>query len=101
MQRNTIGSLGAKSLGSMLQVNKYLLILNLHGNFIGDAGVKSMCPGLRKNHTLLELNLGNNDISGEGMADLAKALEVSQVQILNMIRNPLRNKGAEVIGHMI
>lgn len=48
----------------MLQVNKFLMILNLSGNYIGDAGVKGMCLGLRKNQTLLELNLANNDISG-------------------------------------
>lgn len=77
------------------------MILNLSGNYLTDTGVKSLCQGLALNKSLISLNLSNNDIGSEGMKLLAKALESSQVQQLNLSRNPIKNKGAEVIGEII
>jgi len=56
-------------LKELLNVNHFITILNLAGNFIGDLGVCYLGEGLKKhpvNKTLKSLNLTSNDITGEG-----------------------------------
>ncbi len=60
LQRNTLGAAGVKPLRELLNVNKFLTILNLAGNFIGDLGICYLGEGLKKepvNKTLKSLNL--------------------------------------------
>ena len=48
LQRNTLGAAGVKPLRELLNVNRFITILNLSGNFIGDLGVCYLGEGLKK-----------------------------------------------------
>lgn len=96
-----MGAAGAKPLSYVLSVNKYLLILNLSGNFLGDQGVLSICDGLSNNQTLLSLNLSHNELTWEGARALASGLKCTTLLELILSRNPLKNKGAKAIAEML
>ena len=101
LSRNTLGPNGVKALRFVLRVNRYLAILSLAGNFIGDIGVGYLCEGLEGNTTLIELNLAQNEITSEGIKIMEKGFKHSEVQILNLSKNPIKNKGAKIIANMI
>ena len=101
LSRNTLGPNGIKPLRYVLKINRYLAILSLVGNFIGDTGVGYICEGLEGNTTLMELNLGQNEITFEGVEIMEKGFKHTEIQILNLTRNPIKNKGAKSIANMI
>lgn len=101
LSRNTLGPNGVKPLKDVLKVNRYLAILSLAGNFIGDTGVSYLCEGLQGNTTLVELNLAQNEITSEGVEIMEKGFKHTEMQILNLARNPIKNKGAKSISEML
>jgi Ran GTPase-activating protein (RanGAP) involved in mRNA processing and transport len=101
LSRNTLGPNGVKPLRYVLKINRYLAILSLAGNFIGDIGVGYLCEGLEGNTTLMELNLAQNEITSEGVEIMEKGFKQTEIQILNLTRNPIKNKGAKSIANMI
>jgi hypothetical protein len=101
LSRNTLGPNGVKPLKFVLKINRYLAILSLAGNFIGDTGVGYLCEGLEGNTTLMELNLAQNEITSEGVEIMEKGFKHTEIQILNLTRNPIKNKGAKSIANMI
>ncbi len=101
LSRNTLGPNGIKPLRYVLKINRYLAILSLAGNFIGDTGVGYICEGLKGNTTLMELNLAQNEITSEGVEIMEKGFKHTEIQILNLTRNPIKNKGAKSIANMI
>ena len=103
LNRNTIGSKGVEPLRRVLALNKFLIILNLSGNFIGNKGLGYICEGLRtgRNQTLIKLNLSLNDINADGMEYLQKALPYTYLKDLNLSKNAIKNKGATILGQMI
>lgn len=54
-----------------------------------------------KNKTLCSLNLCHNDISSEGVEKIYGALKVAGILRLNLSKNPLKNKGAKIIGDIL
>jgi Ran GTPase-activating protein (RanGAP) involved in mRNA processing and transport len=101
LSRNTLGPNGIKPLRYVLKINRYLAILSLAGNFIGDKGVGYICEGLEGNTTLMELNLSQNEITSEGVEIMEKGFKHTEIQTLNLTRNPIKNKGAKSIANMI
>jgi Ran GTPase-activating protein (RanGAP) involved in mRNA processing and transport len=52
LQRNSIGSDGAKALAEALKTNSILTTLHLSFNSIGDNGAKALAEALKTNSTL-------------------------------------------------
>ena len=50
---------------------------------------------------MIELNLAQNEITSEGIKIMEKGFKHSEVQILNLSKNPIKNKGAKIIANMI
>ena len=101
LSRNTLGPTGVKPLREVLKFNHYLAILNLAGNFIGDIGVGYLCEGLQANTTLVELNLAQNEITSDGIEIMERGFKNTEVQYINLARNPIKNKGAKSIANML
>jgi hypothetical protein len=50
---------------------------------------------------LIELNLAQNEITSEGVEIMEKGFKHTEIQILNLTRNPIKNKGAKSIANML
>ena len=84
-----ISEKGGKAIGDALMVNRYLQVLDLHGNPIS-AGVVHIAESLKHNHSLLEINLGRCGISEKGGKAIGDALMVNRsLQVLELYSNPI------------
>jgi Ran GTPase-activating protein (RanGAP) involved in mRNA processing and transport len=104
--------------GQLLDLNRTLTALDIHGNDIGDVGCASLALGLRgvtgitdgngqqqqanPNTTLTYVNLCWNKIGDEGMAKLANAiLQNSSLTSVNLGHNVISWKSATILGGML
>ena len=101
LHRNRIGPKGVFPLKEALAVNKTLTILNLGGNCIGNEGVSYICQGLQHNESLIELSLHSSDINSHGATLLKTTLPKTNIQYLNLSKNPLGNAGIEKIAFLL
>eukprot|EP01064_Diplonema_japonicum_P015340 TRINITY_DN23056_c0_g1_i1.p1 TRINITY_DN23056_c0_g1~~TRINITY_DN23056_c0_g1_i1.p1 ORF type:complete len:754 (+),score=213.76 TRINITY_DN23056_c0_g1_i1:49-2310(+) len=97
INRNHLGSTGAKAFGAALAVNETLAILSLGANGLGNEGLMLMSSGLEQNQTLTELDLGSNNLGWEGCTVLGPLLNSSNLRNINLERNDIRDKGAAVL----
>lgn len=109
LERNRIGTLGAKALGLKLprsNVRELVLGSHLGGNPIGPEGAQALAKSLddllpraaaNRATRLSALSLEDCMVGLEGAKALAECLPKSNLQVLSVARNQLGNEGAEVI----
>eukprot|EP01059_Diplonema_ambulator_P003482 TRINITY_DN13174_c0_g1_i1.p1 TRINITY_DN13174_c0_g1~~TRINITY_DN13174_c0_g1_i1.p1 ORF type:complete len:761 (+),score=270.83 TRINITY_DN13174_c0_g1_i1:46-2283(+) len=97
INRNHLGTNGAKAFGNALAVNETLAILNLGANGLGNEGLALIAQGLEQNHTLTDLDLGSNNLGWEGCTVLGPLLNCCNLKNLCLERNDIRDKGAAVL----
>ena len=54
---------GSFDLSDALEMNRFILYLNLTGNAIGNEGISYILPAIAKSNTVRSLNLTSNDIT--------------------------------------
>ena len=86
-----------KAIGDALMVNRYLQVLDLHGNPIS-TGVVHIAESLKRNRSLLKINLSACGLTEKGAESLAISLkENNSLQTLILSWNNLSDSGASHI----
>eukprot|EP01062_Namystynia_karyoxenos_P054655 TRINITY_DN450_c0_g3_i1.p1 TRINITY_DN450_c0_g3~~TRINITY_DN450_c0_g3_i1.p1 ORF type:complete len:791 (+),score=322.18 TRINITY_DN450_c0_g3_i1:96-2468(+) len=101
INRNHLGTQGARAMGGALEANRTLAVLSLGANGLGNEGLGYMAHGLERNETLTEIDLGSNNLGWEACTVLGPLLQTCNVQVLNLERNELRDKGATILAQAL
>lgn len=101
INRNHLGTTGARAFGGALSVNQTLAVLNLGANGLGNEGLGYMAVGLEQNRTLTDVDLGSNNLGWEACTVLGPLLQTCNIQVLNLERNELRDKGASILAQAL
>eukprot|EP01062_Namystynia_karyoxenos_P054652 TRINITY_DN450_c0_g1_i1.p1 TRINITY_DN450_c0_g1~~TRINITY_DN450_c0_g1_i1.p1 ORF type:complete len:798 (+),score=274.95 TRINITY_DN450_c0_g1_i1:119-2512(+) len=101
VNRNHLGTQGALAFGRAMERNSTLAILNLGANGLGNEGLGHMAHGLEQNQTLTELDLGSNNLGWEACTVLGPLLQSCNIQVLNLERNELRDKGVTILAQAL
>jgi len=97
---NTIGPIGASSIGQMLRFTHSLEKLVLTGNEVGDDGVQALSEGLKESSNnadsrLHYLDLDWNDVTDVGAGHLAEVLlGNNSLKSLSLAHNSIGDRGA-------
>ena len=100
LYRNRLGAQSGPVLGTILQRNSVLSVLNLAGMLLGQEGLESLAKGISGNNSLIWLDISSNGVTGRTCEGLGRAISSSKVKYLSLKDNKLGLVGAELIGKM-
>jgi len=96
LSSNSIGLEGATAIGNLLRINTALRTLNLHECNIGNDGLVALSIGLGSNTAIDKIVLSKNQLNDEvALAALGRALQTSQVSILDLSLNKFGSQGVQ------
>ena len=102
LDRNQIGTAGAKQLAIALELNRTLVSLILYSNQIGDEGAKQLAVALNSNTTLRMLNLSRCEIGNVGAGKLAEMLRSNiTLTVLGLRDNQIGDAGASLLAEAL
>jgi len=101
INRNHLGTQGARAFGQALASNRTLAILNLGANGLGNEGLGHIAVGMEVNPTLTDIDLGSNNLGWEACTVLGPLLQSSNIKVLNLERNELKDKGAIILAQAL
>ena len=91
---NSINSIGAEAIASLLKQNTSLERLYLASNFIDNRGACALAAALEENASLQYLSLTDNRIGGDGACALARSLKINKTLVtLNICMNAIDDEG--------
>lgn len=96
--------IGNKSLDALaigLHHNTTLKSLNLYSNKIRAYGIISLFEALQKNKSLVKLNLCGNYFGVSGCIEIAKRLNFTIIEDLNICGCNIRDNGAQVLANVL
>lgn len=96
-QRNHMGLQGARALSAAVKTNRVLFHLDVGCNGLGAEGVAVLASGIAGHVALSRLTLQSNGMGVDGAKVLATALQGSFLEVLDIRRNALEDKGAEFL----
>jgi Ran GTPase-activating protein (RanGAP) involved in mRNA processing and transport len=88
-------------IGRALKTNKTLMRLSLFGNGMGTEGSVKFAEGLAGNTSLKRLDLGLNNLQDEGAKYIAAALELGNLETLNLSQNAIGTRGTNRLAQAI
>ena len=92
---------GISFLCNALRDSYYLMQLNLSGNNLNDEDCTHIGSALLTNDGLMSLNLSYNSIGCKGAKELAAALKLHKLAVLNVGYNVIKGAGGSEIGKML
>jgi hypothetical protein len=102
MRQNQVSGLGAYGIAKALQSNTTLTTIYLGDNRIGDEGAKYLADVLETNATLKELYLWKNLITDVGTTHLAQALiRNKKLTLLDLQMNGITDEGIRLLAIML
>ena len=101
LHRNRLSERSCQALGTLLERNQVLTMLNIADNSISNEGLRLISQGFARapSKELVSLNLSHNDLEGvPAVESLAAFLESSSaLQLLNLNENRIGNEGIELL----
>lgn len=102
LSRNNITKIGARSIAEAIECNTKLKKIDISFNErIWDDGAIAICDALYNNVTLKELKLSGIDITWIGAKKIAETVSCTQITLLDVSSNELRDKGVIAIAKCV